>query len=292
MNSFGFVILHYKTYKETYEAIKSILSLPREGRDVAITVVDNASGNGSIEKLIEDFKGYKEITFIENRENLGFSKGNNVGFMDLKRKGYDFIILSNNDIEVLSKDFYSKVELDYQKYQFAVLGPGIRNPNDGRTGCRTMPPTISFAKGRIFRLRMKYYVKHLYNTYEKKRYSNQESNSPKKYDDSYLCVWKNVTLHGCFLIFSDRYINKFDGLNPATFMYAEEELLFIRLMSTGLISIYDPNIEIYHKEGVATAHDGKTMSKEGYNRHIKAQRVLIKELKAHPEVQKIWGEKM
>ena len=63
-------------------------------------------------------------------------------------------------------------------------------------------------------------------------------------------------------------------------------------MSMGLISIYDPNIEIYHKEGVATAHDGKTMSKEGYNRHIEAQRVLVKELKAHPEVQKIWGEKV
>ena len=75
MSSFGFVILHYKTFTETYETIKSIISLPRAGRDVAIVVVDNASENGSTEKLIELFKAYKEITFIKNKENLGFSKG-------------------------------------------------------------------------------------------------------------------------------------------------------------------------------------------------------------------------
>lgn len=292
MGSFGFVILHYKTYNETYDTIKSIVSIPRDGREIAIVVVDNASNNGSLEKLTEDFKDYKEITFLLNRENLGFSKGNNVGFAELKKRGYDFIILSNNDIEVLSQDFYSKVEDDYEKYKFAVLGPGIKNPDKGRTGCRTLPPTIKFAKGRIFRLRLKYYASHLYRAYEKRINNNRMVAKPVEFGDNYLCIWKNVTLHGCFLIFSKEYISRFDGLNPATFMYAEEELLFIRLMSAGLVSVYDPKIEIFHKEGVATAYDGKTMSKEGYERHMKAQKVLLQELKKYPDVQKIRGKKL
>ena len=291
MSSFGFVILHYKTFRDTCETIKSIISLPRAGRDVAIVVVDNASENGSTEKLIEIFKDYKEITFIKNKENLGFSKGNNVGFTNLKKRGYDFIILSNNDIKVISQNFYDKIERDYKKYQFAVLGPGIKNPNDGRTGCRVMPPTIGFVRGRIFRLRIKYYARHLYKIYDRKKRNEQTQILNNKYDENLFCKWKNVTIHGCFLVFSEKYINQFDGLNASTFMYAEEELLFIRLMSANMISIYDPEIEIFHKEGAATAYEGKTMSKETYRRHIKAQKVLLQELQKYPKTQKIRGEK-
>lgn len=291
MSSFGFVILHYKTFTETYETIKSIISLPRAGRDVAIVVVDNASENGSTEKLIELFKAYKEITFIKNKENLGFSKGNNVGFINLKKRGYDYIILSNNDIKVISQDFYDKIERDYRKYQFAVLGPGIKNPNDGRTGCRVIPPTIGFVRGRIFRLRIKYYARHLYKIYDRKKRNKQTNILDNKFDENLFCKWKNVTIHGCFFVLSEKYINQFDGLNTSTFMYAEEELLFIRLMSNNMISIYDPEIEVFHEEGAATTYEGKILSKEAYRRHIKAQKVLLKELKKYPETQKIRGEK-
>ena len=291
MYSFGFVVLHYKTYEETRETIESILCLPREGRDVKIIVVDNASNNGSTEKLIDDFKDIKVVSFISNKENLGFSGGNNVGFRELKKQGCDFIILSNNDIEVKSSNFYKKVEDDYEKYGFAVLGPAIENPDNGHTGCRTLPPDMKFAKGRIFRLYLKYYLGSLYSAYEKFR-SKGNPGLPKENDEAYICGWKNVTLHGCFLIFSKDYIKRFKGLAHLTFMYAEEEILFIRLMKSGLISIYDPTIRIFHKEGAATALNGKKMTKESFIRHIKAQKVLVKLLKKYPFVEKIRGEKL
>ena len=259
MYSFGFVVLHYKTYEETKETIDSILCLPTEGRTVKIVVVDNASENGSTEKLIRDYKDREHVSFIINKENLGFSGGNNVGFRELKKQGYDFIILSNNDIVVKSPDFYNKVEEDYEKYGFAVLGPAIENPDNGHTGCRTLPPDLKFAKGRIFRLYLKYYLGNLYSAYERFR-SKDTPGTQKENDETYSCGWKNVTLHGCFLIFSRDYIKKFKGLAHLTFMYAEEEILFIRLMKSGLISIYDPEIRIFHKEGAATALSGKKMT--------------------------------
>ena len=83
MYSFGFVVLHYKTYEETKETIESILSLPQEGRDVAIVVVDNASHNFSYEKLMEEYKDNGIVSFIKNEKNLGFSGGNNVGYREL-----------------------------------------------------------------------------------------------------------------------------------------------------------------------------------------------------------------
>ncbi len=291
MYSFGFVVLHYKTYEETKETIDSILCLPAEGRDVKIVVVDNASENGSTEKLIRDYKDREHVSFILNHENLGFSAGNNVGFRELKKQGYDFIILSNNDIEVKSPDFYRKVEEDYEKYGFAVLGPAIENPDNGHTGCRTLPPDLKFAKGRIFRLYLKYYLGSLYSAYERFR-SKDTPGTQKENDEAYSCGWKNVTLHGCFLIFSRDYIKKFKGLAHLTFMYAEEEILFIRLMKSGLISIYDPEIRIFHKEGAATALSGKKMTKESFIRHIKAQKVLVKLIKKYQFVENIRGEKL
>ena len=291
MYSFGFVVLHYKTYEETKETINSILCLPKEGRNVKIVVVDNASYNGSTEKLMEDFKDVEIVSFILNKENLGFSGGNNVGFRELKKQDYDFIILSNNDIEVKSPDFYKKVEEDYEKYSFAVLGPAIENPDNGHTGCRTLPPDLKFAKGRIFRLYLKFYLGGLYSAYERLRSKNTPTVQCQN-DEAFICGWKNVTLHGCFLIFSKDYIKKFKGLAHLTFMYAEEEILFIRLMKSGLISIYDPAIRIFHKEGAATALSGKKMTKESFIRHIKAQKVLVKLLKKYPFVEKIRGEKL
>lgn len=291
MYSFGFVVLHYKTYEETKETIDSILCLPTEGRTVKIVVVDNASENGSTEKLIRDYKDREHVSFIINKENLGFSGGNNVGFRELKKQGYDFIILSNNDIVVKSPDFYNKVEEDYEKYGFAVLGPAIENPDNGHTGCRTLPPDLKFAKGRIFRLYLKYYLGNLYSAYERFR-SKDTPGTQKENDETYSCGWKNVTLHGCFLIFSRDYIKKFKGLAHLTFMYAEEEILFIRLMKSGLISIYDPEIRIFHKEGAATALSGKKMTKESFIRHIKAQKVLVKLIKKYLFVENIRGEKL
>jgi len=291
MSSFGFVVLHYKLYEETRETIDSILALPRDGRKVEIVVVDNASDNGSTEKIRADYDGVDEVSIICNKENLGFSKGNNVGFAELKRKGYDFIILSNNDIKVLSKDFYFKVEEDYKKYRFGVLGTGIKNPNNGRTGCGLNPPTIRFAKGRIFRLRFKYYAGPIYNLYRKIINKNTAIENAG-YGETVTCKWKNVLLHGCFMIFSKEYIERFDGLKELTFMYAEEEILFIRIMSAGLISIYDPDIEIFHAEGAATASVEKKLTKLGYDRHLAAQKALIKELKEHPELQNVRSEKL
>ena len=65
MYSFGFVVLHYKTYVETKETIDSILCLPTEGRAVKIIVVDNASENGSTEKLIRDYKDRENVLNVQ-----------------------------------------------------------------------------------------------------------------------------------------------------------------------------------------------------------------------------------
>ena len=82
-------------------------------------------------------------------------------------------------------------------------------------------------------------------------------------------------LNGCCLIFSKEYIDKFSGIDDRTFLYYEEQLLYIRLKRNNLISVFNPKLEVLHNEGVST--NKKTKNKK--NRHeIDSLNVLIEEL--------------
>ena len=54
--NYCFVILHYKTEKDTIECINSIKKL---SGNYSIVVVDNASNNGSIEAVENELMGVK-----------------------------------------------------------------------------------------------------------------------------------------------------------------------------------------------------------------------------------------
>ena len=99
-----FVILHYKTDRDTIECVESIRS-KIDTAGYRIVIVDNASANGSYEALQKEYSGADDIALISNSENLGFARGLNVG-IDYARKHFDpdFIALINNDTQLISKN--------------------------------------------------------------------------------------------------------------------------------------------------------------------------------------------
>jgi GT2 family glycosyltransferase len=62
-----------------------------------IIVVDNASTDGS-QKSIK--KNFPRITLIENKRNLGFGGGLNVGINEARNRGADYVLCLNNDVIV------------------------------------------------------------------------------------------------------------------------------------------------------------------------------------------------
>ena len=105
--------------------------------DAEIIVVDNNS---------EDFSGhmikalFPEVRLIENKENYGFSKGNNIGV--LQAKG-DYLCILNPDT-VVSEDTFAKVFAMYEAISTKV----------GIIGCKLIDGTgISCQKASVeFRL--------------------------------------------------------------------------------------------------------------------------------------------
>jgi GT2 family glycosyltransferase len=96
---------------------KCISSLQNQTyKNIEIILVDNASTDGSIEFVESKFP---KIKIIKNKQNLGFSKGNNIGIS--KAKG-EFILLMNNDTWV-EKNFLDKLIIFYKENSYDVVAP-------------------------------------------------------------------------------------------------------------------------------------------------------------------------
>lgn len=116
------IILNYKTLgliKNCLKAIKD-LSLPY---NYEIIVVDNNSNDGSVEFLKEH---YFDIKLIESKENLGFSKGNNLGIKESQGK---YILILNPDILILSKAVEKMFQFMEDHAQAGLIGPKLLNPD-------------------------------------------------------------------------------------------------------------------------------------------------------------------
>lgn len=241
-----FVILHYGEAPVTIEAIKSVLALKKDEHKVSAIVVDNASPNGTgleVKKQIENSQG---VYFIQNDENFGFARGNNVGFRFAKQKLHaDFIVLMNNDAIIKSGNICELVEDDFQKEKFAVLGPSIRTP----LGHEQNPLRPGLLKGFRLNITISYLLIDFILTFLfvspifHKFFSTIISKS-----DRHIGPTNNVELHGSFLVFSPIYIERFDGLDERTFLYCEEEFLFARCHFNKLKTRFNPQIQIIHNE--------------------------------------------
>lgn len=279
---FAFLILHYMTSEDTIKCIDSIEKMC-DRKDYTIIVVDNGSKNESGLELKDKYRYDTNVTIIVNKENLGFAKGNNVGFKYIK-DNYDvqFIIMCNNDTCIIQKDFLERVEKEYRKSQFDVLGPKIRLRDNTYFIFDKKIPTAKEARKKIIKLTTRYYLKNtfIYKIHRKIKnlHNNEKNDNEEKINNRRECV----VLHGSFLVFSKAYINKFDGINEKTFLYVEEELLALRLRQNNMKSVYCPEICVFHNEDSATnaiLHTTKEKEKFKYKNEKKSLKILYSELK-------------
>lgn len=278
----GYIILHYQIIEETVECVESIKRVLAEN-DVII-IVDNFSPNGSGELLYKKYNAESNIEVLLNSENLGFAKGNNKGYIVAKKKyNCDFIVMLNNDTLLTQKDFRDRLLFAYEQYNFAVMGPKILQ-KDGSVSdmSPTIPVHTDIIRARIGQISnyIRYFLSMIDLDIRFSRLVDNRQNVNKNYSRSWQ---ENVQLAGCCWIFSNEYISRFDGINPNTFMYLEEILLYLRVKKAGLKIIYNPNLEIIHLEEAATCDNFKGKAKKvrqfKYKCHMNSFKVLIKGLK-------------
>lgn len=260
-----FVILNYHIYETLLDCVASIQD-KIDTTSYAIVVVDNPAGNNVGKRIAEHYVDNDQVDVVCLIENCGFARGNNAGIAYARDKYQpDFIVCLNNDTLLEQRDFYACIKQSYGDGHPAIIGPKVilRNgsiqPLCGKLlTVEEYEYQLEFFKAAVrgdwpkknpvkefllkFRLvRMANGIRH--------RIVGDASENVRGDTNS---VKRDTVLHGCCLIFTPAFFADLDGFNPATFMFREEELLFLALKEHGLHNVYDPRISIRHLEDVST----------------------------------------
>lgn len=88
-------------YKSKDSLVKYITNL-REQKNVCLSfvIVDNNSNDGSFELFERLYSNDDAVTLVFSKSNDGYAIGNNKGIEKVKSEEFDFLLISNNDIEV------------------------------------------------------------------------------------------------------------------------------------------------------------------------------------------------
>ncbi len=112
------VILNWNRADETMECVTSLDKCQMSNVKCQIIIVDN----GSVEKL--KIKNEK-LKIIENKENLGFAEGNNVGVRYALENDADYLMILNNDTLVEKNLIINFLEATEKYKDVGIFSPKI-----------------------------------------------------------------------------------------------------------------------------------------------------------------------
>ena len=289
-----FVILHYRTFNMTVQAIESVRAL-NDFEKSAVVVVDNGSDDQSGIKLKQKYHSISNIHILLSKDNLGFAKGNNLGYCYARQKySPDFIIILNSDVLMLQNDFLYRIDEIYMKTPFHVLGPDIITPEKMHQNPHRMKLFLYMDVKRIIRNRsiilLYLKLKRKFHLEEKIHFVENWDNR-RALEEQQKIVWeqpsRDVVLHGSVLIFSRDYIvREENAFCPKTFMWMEEEILSYQCLTKKYSTLYSPWLSVLHM-GSKTVDDTFSNSDKYmfYSKCLKESASVLKQLMQSGEEQ-------
>lgn len=214
--------------KSVQEAIANI--------DAEIIVVDNNSEDDSCE-MVKELS--PDVKLIENKENSGFSKGNNIGVEHAKG---EYLCILNPDT-VVPEDIFEKL-LEFCKNKKSL----------GAVGCKLIDgtghflpeskrnvPFINTALKKLIGHSKTYYASHL---------NKDESGDV-------------AVLVGAFMFLKKNVYQEVGGFDEDYFMYGEDIDLSFKIKKAGYHNYYFGKTSVVHYKGESTLKD-KTYAKRFY----------------------------
>lgn len=119
------IILNYNSKKDTIRYVNEIKSY--ECLNTIVVVDNNSTNSGEFEDL-EQLKS-DNIYVIKSDKNGGYSYGNNFGmtFLETLNQNYDYIVISNPDVEVEEDAFQACFSELERNEKVAVCAPIMLN---------------------------------------------------------------------------------------------------------------------------------------------------------------------
>jgi len=209
--------------------------------DAEIIVIDNNSSDESVLMMKQKFP---DVKLIENKENFGFPKGNNIGVRQAKGK---YICILNPDA-VVAEDTFTK-----------ILAFAERQNNLGIIGCKLIDgtgeflpeskrgiptPWVAFTK--IFGWYKIFPQTKLFNQYYAQHLNENETG-------------KVDILVGAFMFLERSLYEDLKGFDENCFMYADDIDLSYRALQNQKNNYYFHETTVLHYKGESTIKDEKYM---------------------------------
>jgi GT2 family glycosyltransferase len=232
------IILNYNVRYFLEQCVLSVQAALKH-IDGEIIVIDNNSSDDSCQMMKTRFP---DIKLIENKENTGFPKGNNIGVSEAKGK---YICILNPDT-VVAEDTFTK-----------ILGHLRQTPPSGAggLGCKLIDGTGNFlpeskrgiptpwvAFTKIFGLYKIFPKVSLFNQYYAQHLSEKESGVVD-------------ILVGAFMVMPRDLYLEHGGFDENCFMYSDDIDLSYRLLRSGKSNFYFSETSVIHYKGESTVKD-------------------------------------
>ncbi len=241
------IIVNYCSAKLVMDTVRSIKE-KTSGVSYEILVVDNASGDGSVEVLREALG--EDITLIASSENLGFGKANNLAAKQAKG---EMLFLLNPDTILVNNAIYVLYLYLKDHPEVGVAGGNLYFPN--------MMPAPSFC--RAFSSPEDEERQSRWGTLLKKRFLRAKQ-AGKMQEFNYTDQPEEVAyIFGADMMMPKAIFEQVGGFDPDFFMYGEETELTWRITQQGYKVVCVPQSKIVHLEG-ATTKSGDAFSERQF----------------------------
>ena len=108
------IILNYNAGNLLLDCVESLLN--SNYKNFEIIVIDNVSSDNSHKKCKEKFS---DILLIENKKNLGYCGGNNIG---IEKANGEFLVILNPDV-IVESNWLNELLIGYEKYGDGLFQP-------------------------------------------------------------------------------------------------------------------------------------------------------------------------
>jgi len=252
------ILLNWNGYTDTAECIRSLYRI--KNPSFVMIVVDNGSLDGSVARLREEFR---DVVYLENKENLGFAGGNNGGIRYALEHGADYVLLLNNDT-VVEEGFLDALVQAAEKHDEEIpLSPPFSK------GEERHPPFLKGGKGGFEWLSSSEKI----GVVGPKIYSGLPGSSilweagggidwlhGKAYhagfEETDVGQWDGVRdvdyVSGCAMLIKREVLEKVGLLDERFFLYYEETDFCARVREKGYRIVFVPDARIWHKESNTT----------------------------------------
>lgn len=238
------IILNYNV---RYFLEQCVLSVQAAMQDIngEMIVIDNNSSDDSCQMMKTRFPNIK---LIENKENTGFPKGNNIAVAQAKG---EYICILNPDT-VVAEDTFTKIfnsQLPTPNSQFGILGCKLIDGTgnflpESKRGIPT--PWVAFTK--IFGLYKFFPKTKIFNQYYAQHLTENQSG-------------KVEILVGAFMVMKRDLYNQVGGFDENCFMYSDDIDLSYMALKKDKINYYFAETTVIHYKGESTVKDGTYMKR-------------------------------